>query len=77
VGEWGKVYAADIQPAMLQQLERKLSKTENQDITNIELRQANAYDLSFADESLDLVCMVTVLQEIPDRGERYGKWEGH
>jgi len=67
-GEWGKVYAADIQPAMLQQLERKLSKTGNQDITNIELRQANAYDLPFADESLDLVCMVTVLQEIPDRG---------
>ena len=67
VGEWGKVYAADIQPAMLQQLERKLSKTGNQDITNIELRQANAYDLPFADESLDLVCMITVLQEIPDR----------
>jgi len=68
VGEQGKVYAADIQPAMLQQLERKLSKTGNQDITNIELRQANAYDLPFADESLDLVCMITVLQEIPDRG---------
>ena len=68
VGERGKVYAADIQPAMLQQLERKLSKTGNQDITNIELRQANAYDLPFADESLDLVCMITVLQEIPDRG---------
>jgi len=68
VGEQGKVYAADIQPAMLQQLERKLSKTGNQDITNLELRQASAYDLPFADESLDLVCMITVLQEIPDRG---------
>jgi len=68
VGEWGKVYAVDIQPTMLQQLERKLSRPENQDITNIELRQAGAYDLPFADESLDLVCMVNVLPEIPDRG---------
>jgi ubiquinone/menaquinone biosynthesis C-methylase UbiE len=68
VGEQGKVYAVDVQPEMLQQLERKLSRSENQDITNIELKQAGAYDLPFADESLDLVCMVTVLQEIPDRG---------
>jgi len=68
VGEAGKVYAVDIQLKMLQQLERKLSKTENQDITNIELKQAGAYDLPFADGSLDLVYMVTVFQEIPDRG---------
>jgi len=68
VGERGKVFAVDIQPAMLRQLERKLSRAENRDITNIESRQASAYDLPFADESLDLVCMVTVLQEIPDRG---------
>lgn len=69
VGERGKVYAIDIQRAMLQQLERKLARPENQDFTNIELRQASAYNLLFADESLDLVCMVTVLQEIPDRGK--------
>jgi len=67
VGERGKVYAVDIQMAMLQQLERKLSKPENQDITNIELKQASAYDLPFEDRSIDLVYMVTVLQEIPDR----------
>ena len=68
VGEEGKVYAVDIQPAMLRQLERKLSKPENQAITNIELRQAGAYDLPFEDGSIDLVYMVTVLEEIPDRG---------
>ena len=68
VGEQGKVYAVDIQPAMLKQLERKLAKAGSQDITNIELRQASAYDLPFEDGSLDLVYMVTVLQEIPDRG---------
>ena len=69
VGEQGKVYAVDIQPAMLKQLERKLPETENQDISNIDMKQASAYDLPFEDESLDLVYMVTVLQEIPDRGK--------
>ena len=58
---------------MLQQLERKLSKPENQDITNIKLRQASADDLPFEDKSLDMVCMVTVLPEIPDDGKAL--WE--
>ena len=68
VGKQGKVYAVDIQPAMLRQMERKLAKSENQDITNIELRQASAYELPFEDESIDLAYMVAVLPEIPDRG---------
>ena len=68
VGEQGKVYAVDIQPEMLVQLKRKLAKIENQDITNIELKEASAYDLPFEDKSLDLVYMVAVLMEIPDRG---------
>ncbi len=68
VGEQGKVYAVDIQPAMLQQLARKLARAENQDISNIELKQASAYDLPFTDDSVDLVYMVTVLTEIPDMG---------
>ncbi len=69
VGKRGKVYAVDIQPAMLQQLERKLAEAENQDIRNIELKQASAYDLPFEDGAVDLVYMVTVLPEIPDRGK--------
>ena len=69
VGEPGKLYAVDIQPAMLKQLERKLAKAENQDIKNIELKQASAYQLPFEDGALDLVYMVTVLQEIPDRAK--------
>ena len=68
VGEQGKVYAVDIQPAMLKQLERKLARAENQGIGNIELKQASAYELPFEDGALDLVYMVTVLEEIPDRG---------
>ena len=67
VGEKGKVYAFDIQADMLKQLERKLSKPENRDIKNIKLIEGNAYELPFDDSSLDLVNMVTVLQEIPDR----------
>jgi ubiquinone/menaquinone biosynthesis C-methylase UbiE len=68
VGEKGKVYALDIQADMLKQLDRKLSKPENRDIKNIKLIEGNAYELPFEDSSLDLVNMVTVLQEIPDRG---------
>lgn len=69
VGEEGKVYALDIQPEMLQQLEHKLAKPENEYIKNIELVNSSAYDLPFDDGSLDLVYMVTVLQEIPDRSK--------
>ena len=67
VGEKGKVYALDIQADMLKQLERKLSKPENRDIKNIKLIEGNAYELPFDDKSVDLVNLVTVLQEIPDR----------
>ena len=69
VGEEGKVYALDIQPEMLQQLESKLARPENEDIKNIEPVNSSAYDLPFDDNSLDLVYMVTVLQEIPDRSK--------
>ena len=67
VGEKGKVFALDIQADMLKQLERKLSVPENRDIKNIKLIEGNAYELPFDNGSLDLVNMVTVLQEIPDR----------
>ena len=69
VGEEGKVYAVDIQSGMLRQLERKLAKAENLDITNVEVKQASAYELPFQDDSLDLVYMVASLQEISDRGK--------
>ena len=69
VGREGRVYALDIQPEMLQQLESKLARPENEDIKNIELVNSSAYELPFDDDSLDLVYMVTVLQEIPDRSK--------
>lgn len=67
VGEKGKIYALDIQPEMLNQLQRKLSKPENQDIKNIELVSASAYKLPFENDFFDLVYMITVLPEIPDQ----------
>jgi ubiquinone/menaquinone biosynthesis C-methylase UbiE len=63
----GEVAALDIQPAMLAQLAAKLTKPENQDIQNITLHEASAYALPFEDNTLDLVYMITVFQEIPDR----------
>lgn len=67
VGDEGRVYALDIQKDMLKQLEKKMSRPENRNIKNVELIHAGAYELPFEDNSLDLVSMVTVLQEIPDR----------
>lgn len=67
VGEKGKVYALDIQADMLKQLESKLAKPENKDIKNIKLIEGNAYELPFDRGAIDLVNLVTVLQEIPDR----------
>jgi ubiquinone/menaquinone biosynthesis C-methylase UbiE len=68
VGAEGKVYAVDVQAGMLRQLERRMGKKEFQDVSNIEIKQTNAYDLPFTDDSIDLVYMVAVLPEIPDRG---------
>jgi ubiquinone/menaquinone biosynthesis C-methylase UbiE len=67
VGSNGMVHALDIQQDMLKQLENKLSKPENQDVKNIKTILGNAYELPFDEGLLDLVYMVTVLQEIPDR----------
>ena len=67
VGENGMVYALDIEPKMLRQLENKLKKDENRDIKNVQLVQSNADHLPFEPEFFDLAYMVAVLQEVPDR----------
>lgn len=68
VGLHGKLYAIDIQPKMLKQLENKLNKKENSDIKNIiEVINTSAYELPFENDSIDACCMITVLGEIPDR----------
>jgi ubiquinone/menaquinone biosynthesis C-methylase UbiE len=67
VGNKGKVSALDIQQDMLDQLQRKLERPGNADIKNIQLIRASAYKLPFKKDSLDLVYMVSVFQEIPDK----------
>jgi ubiquinone/menaquinone biosynthesis C-methylase UbiE len=67
VGPEGTVYALDIQPGMLEQLKKKLTRQENADIRNIRPVEASAYDIPLEDSSLDLAYTIAVLQEIPDR----------
>jgi len=67
IGEKGKLYAVDIQQAMISRLEKSMKNPENRDVNNIEPKVASAYELPFSDKSLDLVYMITVLQEIPDK----------
>lgn len=73
VGETGGVYAVDIQPQMLKQLKNKLAKPENRNIKNIKLKIANADTLPFTNNFFDLVNMVTVLPEIPDKPKALGE----
>lgn len=63
----GEVYALDIQPRMLMQLKKKLSRPENRDIKNIKLVEGDAHKLPFNDNSFDVVYTVTFLQELPDQ----------
>ena len=67
VGEYGTVFALDIQAEMLEKLQQKLNRPENQDIKNVTLLHESAYGLPFVNGSLDLVYMVTVFQEVPDK----------
>jgi ubiquinone/menaquinone biosynthesis C-methylase UbiE len=67
VGDKGMVYALDIQADMLEQLKAKLALPENADIHNIELVNRSAYELPFEFSSIDLVYMIGVFQEIPDK----------
>ncbi len=67
VGPRGKVYAVDVQPAMLERLEAKLARPENADVVNVETRRASAYELPFGDNSLNAASLVGVLDEIPDQ----------
>jgi ubiquinone/menaquinone biosynthesis C-methylase UbiE len=67
VGRSGKIYALDVQRAMLDQLARKIERRRDEYLGNVELLEASAYDIPLPDDSLDLAYFVTVLQEIPDK----------
>jgi ubiquinone/menaquinone biosynthesis C-methylase UbiE len=64
VGPDGVVVAVDIQPKMIEAVERKVSDVG---VTNVETHVASAYELPLEDQSIDRAFLVTVLAEIPDR----------
>jgi ubiquinone/menaquinone biosynthesis C-methylase UbiE len=63
VGSDGQVIAVDIEPKMIERLERRV---QSEGITNLEGRTANVYELPFGDGTFDAVCMITVISEIPE-----------
>lgn len=67
LGSDGRLYALDIQEKMLAQLERKIRRWGERYPGNIEPLNASAYEIPLDDNSLDIVYLVTVLQEIPDK----------
>ena len=64
VGENGAVTAMDIQPGMLERVEKK-AKTEN--ITNITFLQAGLGENKLEKNAFDRIILVTVLGEIPGK----------
>jgi ubiquinone/menaquinone biosynthesis C-methylase UbiE len=63
-GEGGRVFAVDIQPAVISELTHRIRKDQ---VTNVIAEVASAYDLPFSDNTFDRVFMVAVLAEIPDK----------
>ncbi|MEM2136176.1 MAG: class I SAM-dependent methyltransferase [Candidatus Jordarchaeaceae archaeon] len=59
----GIVYAIDIQESVIERLKRRAEKWG---ITNIIPKIDDAYNLSFADESMDRILAVCTLAEIPE-----------
>jgi ubiquinone/menaquinone biosynthesis C-methylase UbiE len=64
VGANGEVVALDIQPAMLQRVQKKM---EAQGVTNVRLLHAGAGEGKTELEAFDRAFLVTVLGEIPDK----------
>ena len=59
----GKVYAIDIQEYVIERLKRRV---ETEGLTNIIPKVDDVYSLSFEDNSIDRILMITCLPEIPD-----------
>jgi len=67
IGPKGRLDALDIQARMLAQVGSKLQRPQFQDIDNVTLHQASAYQLPFEESEFDLAIFNTVLPEIPDQ----------
>lgn len=73
VGKNGSVYALDIQQEMLKQLEEKLSSDNDGKRGIVIPVKGNASNLPFGSGSLDLVYIISTLQEIADRQKALGE----
>jgi ubiquinone/menaquinone biosynthesis C-methylase UbiE len=60
VGPTGKVYATDIQPALLQRLQQKLREAH---VSNVEVVLGSDIDARLPDNSIDVVLLVDVYHE--------------
>jgi len=63
VGESGKVVAVDIEPRMVERVERRIAAAG---VTNVEVRVADVYDLPFDDGTFDAIYLIAVIGEIPE-----------
>ena len=59
----GKLYAIDIQQPILDRLQERL---DAENITNVYPKLDDAYNLSFEDESVDIIFAIACLPEIPE-----------
>lgn len=64
VGPAGKLECVDIEPALVEKLQTKVRRLG---LDNVEARVGDARALPFDDGAFDVVFLITVLAEIPDR----------
>ena len=65
LGSQGRVYAVDLQGAMIEQTRQRIHSAGVSNL--VQLHQVGLYDLPFADDSLDLAVLISTLGEIPDK----------
>ena len=64
VGESGEVVAIDIDPGLVERLQKR---SRDEGITNLEVHIGDACNLEFGEEMFDVVYMITVMGELPDQ----------
>ncbi len=72
VGAAGKVVAVDIEPKMIERVQRRV---QAEGATNVEAKVASVYDLPFEDGSFDAVYLITVIGEIPEPERAMGEFQ--
>lgn len=71
VGDAGKVITIDIEPKMIERVQRR-ARAEG--LANLEAKVADVYNLPFEDGMFDAVYMITVISEIPEPERAMGEF---